>query len=301
MDPVRDGSGSGEPTLLPRLAPGRAAGPAEVPPVSGVSPVSGVPAADGVRGPDRNPGRTRGRQTVLVLVVLVAVMLTGLAVAAAVVPGDLARPASAPSAAANVLPAGPAASASASTPGYRPGIDAPGTDVLITVGPGSETQVEERVVLARPAAAGLPLAPADLTDVPAIRFSTPMVTEVTATQDGAALPVQRTGAGWVVQPGTGRSLSHAVITYRTTGAVIRDESTRSRALLLATPLTAAASLADGSPVLIRVAQATVREAACVTAPAAEQLCGAAGSDGWVARLTASSTVPVVVFQVDVDG
>jgi hypothetical protein len=189
--------------------------------------------------------------------------------------------------------------------GDRPGVDAPGSDVLVTSAGGTVLQVVERFVPVGRPAADLALMRPDLARVPSLRLRAPVVTDLSVTTDGEPQAIRSTASGWSLGGTAGRAVGQVTVRYRLTGAVVRDGGSASRrALVVVEPLTAVASMGGASaasaPVLVRVTPMTVHQAACLTAPPAEQLCGSAGSDGWVARLPASSAVPVVVFQVDLD-
>jgi len=247
--------------------------------------------ADGAAAPPR-------RRSLLVVagVGLGVVVVAVLGVRAAVTGGGTgaAGPTPTPAAAsANAL-----ATASAG-PGNRAGVDAPGSDVQVTLN-GDGLDVEESAVLDRPATSSIALTLPDLTRVPALNLPRPIVTGLAATVDGRAVTVQRTASGWTVPVAAGGSAQARVtLRYGLAQAVVQDASAAAgRALLVVTPLTGTLSQQGKDPVVVRVAGAQVREAACLTAPVADQLCGWAGTEGWVARVPSGSSLPLVVFQVD---
>jgi len=266
------------PTLLPRGTP-----PARLPSAGG-----GRPAAW---------SRRRSLLVVAALAGLGVVLVGALGVCAALT--GPATGAAAPTASAAVT-AGPVG---ATARGSRAGVDAPGTDVQVTV-QGDTLDVVETAVLPRPPAAPtvLALTLTDLTAVPALHLPQPGVVGLAATVDGAAVTARRTASGWLLPlPTAGAATGTARVTlrYRLAQAVVHDTaSATGRALLVVAPLTGTLSQQAQTPVVARVVGAEVRQVACLTAPVTDQLCGWAGTEGWVARLAPRSSLPLVVFQVD---
>lgn len=244
-----------------------------------LSAASQAPRADRTR---------RRRPALLVVVTVVTVLVVGALVATVLArrptPGGATAAADAPPALVS------------QTPGDRPGVTAAGTDVSVTLGPDSQVVVREQATTTAPQRL-LRLSQPDPAAAPSSLITLPEVTGLTASSRGELLEVTRTADGWTVQAPDGRELTQVSLGYTLQDAVLM-QGAPGRALVVVTPLTAALSRAEGSPVQVRMSDGRVRQAACLDAPAADQLCGALGSTGWLTRVPDSATIPFVVFQLD---
>ena len=184
-----------------------------------------------------------------------------------------------------------------------PGVDAPGTDVVAAPGAGGEVDVYERVVVRAPDPAGLRLALPDLTKVSTLTVGSDLVlTDLRITADGRPVNADPFAGHWVIQGRDGQAVTRAVLRYRMAGALVQHEqSLPRRALILVAPLSAAVSRAGGAPVVVRADRVQVRDMTCPLAPTAQVLCGSGGRPAWVATVPASSTIPLVLLQVDLAG
>ncbi len=187
--------------------------------------------------------------------------------------------------------------------GRGPGVDAPGTDVVVAPGGGGSVEVYERVDVASPDPAGLRLALPDLSSVSNLTVGANLVvTELQVTADGRPVTVDPAEGRWLIQGADGAPVKQAVLRYRLAGALVQHEqSLPRRALLLVAPLSAAASRAGGSEVVVHADRVLVRDMTCPLASAAQVLCGSGGRPTWVARVPASSAIPLVLLQVDLPG
>jgi len=184
-----------------------------------------------------------------------------------------------------------------------PGVDAPGTDVVVAPGANGEVDVYERVVVRAPDPAGLRLALPDLSKVSMLTVGSNLVlTDLRITADGRPVDADPFAGHWVIQGRDGQAVTRAVLRYRMAGALVQHEqSLPRRALILVAPLSAAVSRAGGAPVVVRADRVLVREMTCPLAPTAQVLCGSGGRPAWVATVPASSTIPLVLLQVDLAG
>jgi hypothetical protein len=181
-----------------------------------------------------------------------------------------------------------------------PGVDAPGTDVVVAPGDNGSVEVYERVQVASPDPAGLRLALPDLGSAPNLTVgSNLIVTALQITADGRPVAVDPGDGRWVVQGADGRPVQRAVLRYRLAGALVQHEqSLPRRALILVAPLSAVVSRAGGAPVVVHADRVLVREMTCPLASTAQVLCGSGGRPTWVASVPASSRIPLVLLQVD---
>ena len=188
-------------------------------------------------------------------------------------------------------------------PTTGPGVDAPGTDVVVAPGANGQVEVYERVNVAAPDAAGLQLALPDLSKATTLTVGANLVvTELRITADGRPVEADPFAGHWVIHGQDGRAVTRAVLRYRLSGALVQHEqSLPGRALILVAPLSAGVSRAGGAPVVVRADRVVVRDMTCPLAGPAQVLCGSGGRPTWVATVPASSTVPLVLLQVDLVG
>lgn len=268
------------------------------------------------------PGRSPRRRRALVVLVagaVVALLLVGYRSVTA----DGASPAGRPTTATgtgSTAPAGPGRSAVPPVPpapgtsaravpsglaSSGPGIDEPGTDVVLAPAKGlpGVLQVHERVVLADRGASVLRLTAPDPTRWTGVTVRADVgVTTLEATSGGRPAAVRAVPGGWEVTAVPGGPLGPVVLRYQVAGAtVLTPGADPGRLLMLLWPLSAEASQATGAPVVVRPDRSavTVRQMLCPLADPALQLCGAASPAGWTGRLPAGAAAPLVVVQADV--
>lgn len=228
----------------------------------------------------------RPRAGILALLAALAVVLVVVAVA---VPRGSDSPATQPSA--EVL-GEPSAEAG-------PSVVPPGTDVQVRLSGRRPPVVVETAVLGRPGPVLLLVLP-DPAEVRSSRLTAPTVTGLQARSENGPVTVSGGDGSWTVTEPQGRPISRLTLRYRLDGAVVARGG-GARALVVVTPLTARLSRRDGRPVVVRASGAQVREAVCIGAAVADQLCGSRTAQGWDAGIPASSPVPFVVLQVDLTG
>lgn len=175
-------------------------------------------------------------------------------------------------------------------------VGTPGTDALVRISGTGTIAVEESAVLARPAV-GVLLTLPDPAQVRSSRLRAPSVVRLQATSERGPLTVGGGGGRWTVTAPDGRPVSRVTLRYGLDGAVL-DAGGGGRALVVVTPLTAGLSRQGGGEVVVRATGALVRQATCIGAAVADQICGSRTEAGWTARIPASSPVPFVLLQVD---
>ncbi|WP_143448183.1 hypothetical protein [Kineosporia sp. A_224] len=278
------------------------------------------PAPD--RSPDRAPDRSPGpRRTLVALVAgaVVALLLVGYRSVTADGASPTGRPAAATGTASTApvgpgrsgvppVPPAPGTSARAVPSGLAssgPGVDEPGTDVVLA--PASDLpgvlEVLERVVPADRGATVLRLTAPDPTRWTGVTVRTDLsVTAFEATSGGRPADVRAVPGGWEVTAAPGGPLGPVVLRYQVAGGTVRTPGADpGRLLMLLWPLSAEASQTAGAPVVVRPDRnaVTVRQMLCPLAEPALQLCGAASTAGWTGRIPAGAAAPLVVVQADV--
>jgi hypothetical protein len=183
-----------------------------------------------------------------------------------------------------------------------PGIDAPGTDIVVATQERAVLEAYERVVLPSPGSDELTLTRFDRSRFPSITVGSGLtVADLSATTGGVPGRVQPTRNGWVVTDPRGGPVRQVVLRYRVFGATISTEGAKAgRALLLVWPLSAETSLRGGTPVIVRPdeSRTRVREMLCPLAEPVDQYCGSARPAGWVGQIPARAVGPLMIVQVD---
>jgi hypothetical protein len=178
-----------------------------------------------------------------------------------------------------------------------PGATSPGLDLVAALDPDrTHVDVYERLLL-RPGATTLDLAPAELGGLgPSLGIPADTVRDLQIELDGHAVRPARHGSGWHVTAPDGAGITRAVLRYRLTGVVLRQEpAPPGRVTIVLRPLGAAAMLAAHDPVTVRVEGPGVGTLTCPTSRS-RLLCGAPAGDAGLAMLPADATA-VVLAQV----
>jgi hypothetical protein len=218
-------------------------------------------------------------------------------------------PATAASAPARSTPAaalGPRSAPAGSLPAVGPGIDQPGTMMLVQVAKGGSLDVIEQ---ARLGPGNLPQISLRLPSLASLGGKvaelTPTVQNVRVAVNGAPAPATPTGdgRGWVVA-GTGGPIRTVQLSYRVRGAIVRTQASSSgRALGVSLPLLGQTLREHGLPLVVRaegINGSTVDGATCPSAPITKMLCGKEVSGGWQATIPAEATSPALLLQLNVN-
>ena len=179
-------------------------------------------------------------------------------------------------------------------PTSGPGLDEPGTHVETAVDTdGTSMDVYESLVLSDARSEPLVLAIPTLTN-----NRRPTVQELQVELDGRPVVAEQSpDDSWTVQPPA--AYTTAVLRYRLADAVVVQEPAKAnRAGGVVLPLTAAVSQATDSAVRIRTADSQVLSMGCITAPLADQLCGAPENGVWTGTLPPTAERPLVYFLLD---
>ncbi len=189
-----------------------------------------------------------------------------------------------------------------SMPASGPGIDRPGTMMLVRITTNDALEVIEKVrfapeslpeiALQLPSMASLGGQVADLT---------PTVQDLRMAVNGTPVTTRPTdgGRGWAVTLTGTEPARAAQLSYRIQGAIIHSNpSSSGRALGVSLPLLGQTLREQGLPLVVRTQGTVVVGATCPTAPTAKMLCGTEISDGWMATVPAEATSPAVLLQLN---
>ncbi|HST85336.1 MAG TPA: hypothetical protein VLL08_26585 [Kineosporiaceae bacterium] len=226
-------------------------------------------------------------------------------------PGSAAPGSAAPSASAKPsTPAKRSAPAPRSAPGGTlpangPGIDQPGTMMLVQAtkdgsldvieqarfGPGGSPQIDLRL----PSLASLGGKVAALT--PTVRDLRVAVNDTPAPADPTG-----DGLGWVVAKAGDERIHTVQLSYRIDGAIVRTPASSSgRALGVSLPLLGQTLREQGLPLVVLaegVQGSAVGGATCPSAPTTKMLCGKEVSGGWLATIPAEASSPALLLQLN---
>jgi hypothetical protein len=208
-----------------------------------------------------------------------------------------ARPIGAAALAPRPAPAG-------SLPLTGPGIDRPGTMMVVQVGATGDLNVVEQAVLGPRGLRQITLALPSMVPLGgAVAELQPTVRNLRVSVNGTpttATPAAD-GSGWTVAATTGRART-VQLSYRITGTVMRSQpSSAGRALAVTLPLLGQSLREQGLPLVVRAEGSNgtlVNEVSCPSAPAREMLCGMDEAGGWNATIPADATSPAVLLQLN---
>jgi hypothetical protein len=186
-----------------------------------------------------------------------------------------------------------------SLPKGGPGIDQPGTMMLVRVASNGTLNVVEQARLG-------PNGPKDLSlRLPSMASLGGQVAELSPTVHDLRVSVNGTavravptadGPGWAV---TGAEPASTVqLSYQIMDAIVRTKpSSSGRALGVSLPLLGQALREKGLPLVVRAEGAVVGGATCPSAPITEMLCGEQTAGGWLATIPADAASPTLLLQL----
>ena len=221
--------------------------------------------------------------------------------AASAAPADSA----APSAPAERSAPPPRSAPAGSLPAGGPGIDAPGTMMLVQVTKDGSLNVIEQARLGSSDLPEIHLRLPSLTSLGGkVAELSPTVQDLRVAVNGTPAPADPTadGLGWAVARAGGGRARTVQLSYRIGGAIVRTEpSSSGRALGVSLPLLGQTLREQGLPLVVRaegVNGSVVGGATCPSAPTTEMLCGEETSDGWQATIPAEATSPALLLQLN---
>jgi hypothetical protein len=198
----------------------------------------------------------------------------------------------------------PRAAPPGSLPASGPGIDSPGTMMVVQVSGTGVLNVVEQAVLGSAQLRQITLALPSMTSLGgAVADLHPAVRRLRVSVNGQ--PVNATtstdDSGWAVPAGSG-PLRTVQLSYQITNTLMRSRpSSAGRALAVSVPLLGQALRAQGLPLLVEAQGAggtRVNAVSCPSAPAKEMLCGVPVTQGWLATVPAQASSPVVLLQLN---
>jgi hypothetical protein len=215
-----------------------------------------------------------------------------------------AGPAAAPARPIGAVALAPLSAPAGILPVTGPGIDVPGTSMVVQVGADGTMNVVEQAVLGPRGLREIKLALPSMASLGgAVAALHPTVRNLRVSVNGTPMNAVPTpdGSGWTVAATAGRART-VQLSYRLTDAVMRSQpSNAGRALAVSVPLLGQTLREQGLPLVVRTAGAggtRVNEVSCPSASAREMLCGAESAAGWIATMPASATSPVLLLQLN---
>jgi hypothetical protein len=189
-----------------------------------------------------------------------------------------------------------------SLPASGPGIDQPGTMMVVQVAKDGSLNVTEQAVLGP---RGLRQIDLRLPSMAALGGQvaelTPTVHNLRVSVNGTAVPVIPTadGPGWQVTAAGGERARTVQLSYQMRDAIVRTKPSASgRALGVSLPLLGQALREQGLPLVVRAEGPAVGGATCPSAPITTMLCGEEVSNGWLATIPADAASPTLLLQLN---
>jgi hypothetical protein len=202
------------------------------------------------------------------------------------------------------VPAGPAAAAPRSVPAGRlpttgPGIDQPGTMLLVDIDSDGSLNVVEQAVLGPRGLRQLRLALPSLTSLGGeVARLRPTVSDLRVAVNGTPVAVPAGADGWTVTTDAARART-VRLSYTLSSSLPRPGNSLSRReLAVSVPLLAQTLRAQGLPYVVRVAGSNIRNVSCLSAARSQILCGRQDATGWTAPVPSTVTVPALLLLID---
>jgi hypothetical protein len=184
-----------------------------------------------------------------------------------------------------------------SLPPTGPGIDQPGTMMLVRVSTGGTLEVSEQ---ARVSPGELPQIGLRLPSITAlgglVAELSPTVQDLRVAVNGTPVTATPSDDGWAVTPAD--SARTVQLSYRIEGAIVRTApSSSGRALGVSLPLLGQSLRERGLPLVVRAEGSAVGGATCPSAPITKMLCGKESDGGWLATIPAEAASPALLLQL----
>jgi hypothetical protein len=192
----------------------------------------------------------------------------------------------------------PRSAPAGSLPTSGPGIDAPGTMMLVQVGPDGVLNVTEQALLGPRGLRRLRLSlPSTSSLGGTVATLRPRVKDLRVAINAVPVSVLADDSGWSVTADSQRART-VQLSYRLTGSLVHSErSEAGRALAVSLPLLGQALRAQGLPLVVR-AEGAISALTCPSAPAEQMLCGTEAAKGWIAAVPAAATTPALLLQLN---
>ena len=187
-----------------------------------------------------------------------------------------------------------------SLPATGPGIDAPGTMMLVRVTQNGTLNVVEQAVLGPRGLSELSLRLPSMASLGGqVAQLSPTVHDLRVSVNGTPVAATPTavGPGWAVAAAGGQPARTVQLSYQIEDAIVRPQTSSSgRALGVSLPLLGQALREQGLPLVVRAEG--VGGATCPSAPPAKMLCGEEVGDGWLATIPAEAASPTLLLQLN---
>ena len=223
--------------------------------------------------------------------------INGAAVPGSTGPGlSLARPA------VGVVPApapAPRSAPEGSLPATGPGIDTPGTMMVVQVRASGTLDVVEQAVLGPRGMREISLALPSMSALGGAAANLdPVVRNLRVSVNGTPVNVVAAGDGWTI-PAISERARTVQLSYQIARAVVHSKPARTgRALAVSLPLLGQTLREAGLPLVVRAQGTQIGGVTCPSAAPAEMLCGTPTAQGWSATIPSSATSPALLLEVN---
>lgn len=183
-----------------------------------------------------------------------------------------------------------------------PGIDAPGTMMVVQVAESGALNVTEQAVLGPRGLRSIDLRVPSMASLGGqVAQLTPTIHDLRVSVNGTPVTAIPTadGPGWVVVAAGQERARTVELSYQMQDGIVRTKpSSSGRALGVSLPLLGQALRDQGLPLVVRAQGAGVTGATCPSAPVAQMLCGEQDENGWLATIPEKAASPTLLLQLN---